>query len=314
MAKSLAIREKYQNFTALMERQRPNLQAVLPPGWDVERMIASIRLAAIRESKLLDCTKESLVRASIEAARLGLDPSGVGGYAYMIPFRNHGKLEAQLIPGYRGLIRAAYRAGVAKNIRAEVVYSGDVFEEVLGSEPKLVHVPLRMGDRGEPVAVYAIAYTDGDAPPLWVTMSIDEVKSIEARSKARSFSPWKTDWTEMAKKTAIRRLCKLLPGGDELDSMLYLDDKAYNGGPSVVTVMDHQALAAGAEAAELAAEAAAEEKKSKRLAKKLKGEEEAAPTEDAAPVEYEEIPPEPTEEDVSTMEEAGLFQGEETDR
>ena len=42
-------------------------------------------------------------------------------------------------------------------------------------------------------------------------MTVAEVEAIRSRSKAGRSGPWVSDWAEMAKKTAVRRLVKLLP-------------------------------------------------------------------------------------------------------
>jgi recombination protein RecT len=47
-------------------------------------------------------------------------------------------------------------------------------------------------------------------------MTKDEVDAIRKRSRSGSSGPWVTDYGEMAKKTSLRRLCKLLPLSPEV--------------------------------------------------------------------------------------------------
>ena len=79
------------------------------------------------------------------------------GHAYLIPY---GK-EVQLITGYKGLITLAYRSAEVSHISANVVYEKDIFECVLGTIDKIHHVPFLGGDRGAPIAVYAVAHFKG---------------------------------------------------------------------------------------------------------------------------------------------------------
>jgi recombination protein RecT len=72
-------------------------------------------------------------------------------------------------------------------------------------------------------AVYAEAkLTSGEVQTAVLTK--DEVEGIRKRSRAGASGPWATDWSEMAKKTAIRRLSKLLPLSVEIAEAMDKDD------------------------------------------------------------------------------------------
>ena len=59
---------------------------------------------------------------------------------------------------------------------------------------------------------------NGEVQAAYLTQ--DEVDATKARSKSSKsdFSPWKSDWESMAKKTAIRRLYNLLPKTPEISA------------------------------------------------------------------------------------------------
>ena len=68
-------------------------------------------------------------------------------------------------------------------------------------------------DRGEAVKVYAVFKTKSGGYGFEV-MSMDDVRKHAAKySKAynSSFSPWKTNFEEMAKKTVLKRVLKYAP-------------------------------------------------------------------------------------------------------
>jgi recombination protein RecT len=148
----------------------------------------------------------------MSAAQLGLEPNTPLGQAYIIPFSNKGTLEAQFQLGYKGLIDLAYRSGEVELVQAHIVYENDEFKCEFGLEPKLLHVPAD-SDRGEAIKVYAMFKTKSGGYGFEV-MSMDDVrKHAQKYSKAysSSFSPWTTNFEEMAKKTVLKKCLKYAP-------------------------------------------------------------------------------------------------------
>lgn len=212
---------------ALLEKSKVQIQMALPKHMNAERMMRIALTSVQRTPALLECAPITLLGAIIQAAQLGLEPDGVTGQAYLIPFNNKKKnrKEVQFIPGYRGLIALARRSGEILSIEARVVYEKDDFKFQYGLHQELDHKPTTSEDTGEPIYFYAIArMKDGGAQ--FDVMTKREVDAIRARSKAADYGPWVTDYDEMGKKTVIRRLCKLLPVSIELQKAITLDEKA----------------------------------------------------------------------------------------
>ena len=162
--------------------------------------------------KLGSCTPASFLGAMMNAAQLGLEPNTPLGQAYILPYMNKGTLEAQFQIGYKGLIDLAYRSGEVELIQAHIVYENDDFECEYGINAKLSHKPAAK-DRGEPIKVYALFKTKSGGYGFEV-MSMDDVRAHTAKySKAynSSFSPWKTNFEEMAKKTVLKQVLKYAP-------------------------------------------------------------------------------------------------------
>jgi recombination protein RecT len=110
------------------------------------------------------------------------------------------------------LIDLAYRSGEVELVQAHIVYENDTFECEFGLDAKLRHVPAE-SDRGVPVKVYAMFKTKSGGYGFDV-MSMDDVKKhAQKYSKAysSSFSPWSTNFEEMAKKTVLKRCLKYAP-------------------------------------------------------------------------------------------------------
>ena len=199
------------------------LPKILPP----DRFVRVAITAMTRTPKLRECDRASFFSAMLSLAQTGLEPDG--RRAHLIPFENRkrGVVECQLIIDYKGLAELAMRSGLLSYLHADVVRDGDIFDYSLGEIRQ--HVPhyLRRdqdkpGKAGNVFAAYAVArFKDGSAKAE--VMSVDEVNAIRARSRAGQSGPWVTDWNEMAKKTAFRRLSKWLPLSPEYRDALDAD-------------------------------------------------------------------------------------------
>lgn len=193
-----------------IKRMEGEIKKALPSVLTPERF-TRITLSALSTNPVLSqCTPNSFLGAMMTAAQLGLEPNTPLGQAYLIPYRNHGRLEAQFQLGYKGLIDLAYRSGEVSTIQAHAVYEKDEFDYELGLEPKLRHVPAKK-DRGEPVCFYAVFRTK-DSGYGFEVMSVEDVRAnAQKYSKAYKNGPWQTNFEEMAKKTVLKRVLKYAP-------------------------------------------------------------------------------------------------------
>ena len=188
------------------------IKKALPSVITPERFTRMVLSAISVNPKLAECTKASFLGAMMSAAQLGLEPNTPLGQAYILPFNNKGVLEAQFQLGYKGLIDLAYRSGEVEVVQAHIVYENDEFECEYGLEPKLSHKPAD-SDRGEPVKVYAVFKTKSGGYGFEVMSMSDVRRHAEKYSKAynSSFSPWKSSFEEMAKKTVLKKVLKYAP-------------------------------------------------------------------------------------------------------
>jgi len=221
-----------------LEKCKGALAAALPKHMTPERVTGIVVAAASRTPELLECTLPSIAQAVMQCAELGLQPGSLLGEAYLVPRNNKktGQKECVMIPGYRGLVKLARQSGQIADVYAECVFDGEVFEVELGLSRSLKHVP---NFSKRPVVkspedarkslpfVYAVAkYKDGE--PAFVVMTIDEVEAIRTRERDTR-GPWQTDYPEQMKKTAIRRLSKLLPKSPDLERAIAAEDAAAQG-------------------------------------------------------------------------------------
>lgn len=208
----------------LLEDNAGELKKALPKHLTIERMLKVLVFCIDQNPDLLKCTQRSLFACVKQLAELGLEPGGVRGLAYLIPFKQGGadlNRVCTLIVGYKGLVHLARQSGFLHDIEARVVHEGDVFKCEFGLTPVLRHVPAETP--GKPVKVYCLARLKSGQVHVEV-MSWAEVMKIKARSRASGDGPWVTDEEQMARKTVIRRAANYLDLSPELAMALALAD------------------------------------------------------------------------------------------
>lgn len=233
-----ARRQAVDTVRDTLRRFEPKLTEVLPGTINARRLSELLMTEVARTPRLLECTMQSLVGAMIQCAQLGLMP-GVAGQAYFLPFFNGQKkcFEAQLIPGYRGLLALAYNSGAIASVQCAVVREGDTFDFDYGfPNGFLRHRPLWRDDPEHMPALthaWAMVHLKGSDIPVWEVM--DRAKILVARSASPSVrggrhSAWDTHEDEMWMKTVLRHLTKRLPASVErLQVAAALDERAAAG-------------------------------------------------------------------------------------
>lgn len=208
------------------EQFRNTIAKVLPKHLSPDRMARVAITALTRTPMLAECDQASFFRCLMDLSQWGLEPDG--RRAHLIPFRNNQKriVECQLIIDYKGLVELCYRSGVVSNIHADVVCDNDDFLFDLGEIVR--HKIDFKADRGNVYAAYAIV-TMKDGTKKCEVLSKQEIDGIRARSKAGRSGPWVTDYNEMAKKTAFRRVSKWIPLSAEIRDAIYADDDVIEG-------------------------------------------------------------------------------------
>lgn len=222
-----AIQKRTNTVGDFLETNRAKIANALPKHITATRMLSVVMNSIEKTPDLNKCTLDSLLTCVLTSSALGIEPDGVLGQAYIIPYENKTKkcFEAQFQIGYKGLIALARRSGVIASLTAQPVFTNDKFEYEYGLNEKLVHVPAD-GDRGPLKYAYAVAkFTDGGHHfEVMTKTDILKIKnsSLGANSK---YSPW-TKWPEeMWRKTACKKLCKFLPMAVELSRVAEQDEQ-----------------------------------------------------------------------------------------
>lgn len=203
---------KSMSIQDLIKAMEPEIKRALPQVITPERFTRMALSALNATPKLKECSQMSFLGALMNAAQLGLEPNTPLGQAYLIPYRNKGQMECQFQIGYKGLIDMVYRNENIQTVQSQCVYENDEFEYELGLEPKLIHKPA-LRDRGDLILVYALwkSKNGGYGFEVMSKEDIDSHARKFSQSFGSSYSPWKTNYEEMAKKTVIKKCMKYAP-------------------------------------------------------------------------------------------------------
>jgi recombination protein RecT len=187
----------------------------LPKHLTPDRFLRVAITALTKTPKLAQCDQASFFGALLTLSQYGLEPDGRS--AHLIPYGS----TCQLILDYKGIVELVMRTGLVSKLHADVVCENDEFEYNLG-EIVTHKIDLRQ-PRGEMFAAYATCqFKDGATSA--VVLSKQEIDDVRNRSRAGKSGPWVTDYNEMAKKTAFRRLSKWLPLSAEVRDLMAKDD------------------------------------------------------------------------------------------
>jgi recombination protein RecT len=205
------------------DKIREQLAMALPHYYTPDQFTVIVRTAINKNPKLAECDPGSFMTAMITAAQMGLAPDGRNGH--LIP-RYNGKtqrMECQFQADYKGLVNLVRKNENVADIYAEPVHEADEFKITKGLHRDLIHGVDVRKPRGAFIGVYSvIAYKDGTNS--FEFMSKEEVDAIKARSQSPNAGPWATDYSEMAKKTVIKRLLKLADLSQETVERINIDN------------------------------------------------------------------------------------------
>lgn len=200
-----------------------------------------------RNPYLQKADPNSLLEAVLNIAQVGLTLNPVMKLAYLVPRVTQGTVMCCLQPSYQGLVKLLTDSGSVNNVYAHIIYSEDKFEQILGTQNEIVHIP-RLGQRGQAIGVYAVAVLANGSKQCEV-MDISEVNDI--RDSSESYKAFKSgkaksaiwnDWfDEMARKTVIKRIVKYLPktNFDKLSQAIDLDNEDYQISHSQINLIDN---------------------------------------------------------------------------
>lgn len=226
---------KYEIFAIKAKDQA--LSVIDEKTWNKELVFAfqTMRNNSAIWKKVADENPQSITNAIVNIANVGTTLNPALQLAFLIPrkMRVNGQdvMSACLDHSYRGLCQIATGAGAVLDMDADCVYEGDYFKYIRGLTPTLEHIPFSMRDDIEPGQVqkkdrstFKFVYATAILPfgnvthTKFIVLDKEEVEKIRLSSQAPESPMWKNHYGEGARKTAIKKLYKLLPQTERMST------------------------------------------------------------------------------------------------
>lgn len=204
-----------------MRQESPTLQQLLSSAGIKRRFeelldnsapsfISSILTIVRSNSKLQDCSPNSILSAAGIAAALKLPINPSLGLAHIVPYKSKNGMQAQFQLGYRGYIQLAMRSGQYQTLNSGAVREGQI------KEIDFVTGEIIRGEKISDNVVGYLAYMrliNGFEKSLYMTTEelqahaekYSQSYAYDLRSGKKS-SVWSTNFDAMAKKTVLKKL------------------------------------------------------------------------------------------------------------
>ena len=196
-----------ENFSVALANELNTHSAALPANFNTERYVQNAVALLNNNEQLAEFAKKygtAQIRAGLARAAYQ-DRDAINAEIYLIPYGS----QLQFMPSYKGMAKMVrkYSTRKVREIYSKVVRDGDDFEESIVNGQPTINFKAKPFNNGEIIGVFAVCLFE-DGGLVYETMSKDEVDKCRKSSRAKNSPAWATFWTEMAKKTCIRRLCK----------------------------------------------------------------------------------------------------------
>lgn len=281
------------------KKVKDQMMLALPRHMNPDRMVRVALTAILKTPKLQEVAPASLASALVECSQIGLEPNGRD--CHLVPFRNNkaNRMDVQVIPDYKGMVKLAYRSKMVDSCIAMAVHEGDKFEYQFGSGQFVKHIPCNDENPGPLTHAWAMAKIK-DGGEVFVVLNKADIMRHKASSQSAKHNsgPWADHPAAMWAKTAFKELAKWIPQSAEMEAVLQHEHELdYSSGRDILDVESTpyaHSSRADAMADELGEDVPVEKPRpQKRLPKPKPAE---APPKPKPAEEAPEPPPEPPEE------------------
>jgi len=212
-----------------IQEKRDAIATTLGKAIDPNRFVQVALLMVTKNPDLWKCSKESVLLAIMESARVGLYLDNKE--ATIIPYydKNTQQTHAEFMPMVQGIIRLMLRSEDGLKVESRLVREGDDFDFEYGLEPKLTHKPKSLS--GPVTHAYATVFRK-DVDPQFEVMDREELDLAQATSRAPNSPAYKNWPGEMDRRTVVKRISKYVDLSDEAALAIAVDHALF-GDPTM---------------------------------------------------------------------------------
>lgn len=225
----------------------PEFKAALPAHVTVEKFTRVAQTAILSNPELMQADRASLFGAITKLAQDGLLPDGREAALVIFNTKNRQTngwdKKVQAMPMIAGILKKIRQSGDVAKISAQVVHENDHFVVSYGFDEDVTHNPPPLDKpRGKAIGAYATAVLK-DGSRLLEVMSLEDIEKVRNVSRGKDKGPWVEWWSEMARKTVMRRLSKRLPMSTDLEEEVFSRDEtmAHAERPVMIEAEAHDA-------------------------------------------------------------------------
>ncbi|MBS9338364.1 recombinase [Fructobacillus sp. M2-14] len=221
-------------------------------GNKADNFLAGLSNAVAQYPDLANTNLTDLITVAQKVATLNLSLVSELGQAYIIPYNNHGKVQAQLQLGYRGIIQLVQNTGNIGRLGGSPVYVGNKphYNFVFGDfymENEDFNPYTSDDDNDKKVAGYVAYYYLKNGERV---VNYWPIEQVEAHAKkfsksykgkgTKGYTPWYNNFDAMAIKTVMKDLLKFAPKSSESEVLIEQDNRAESEMIDVTDTEQHE--------------------------------------------------------------------------
>lgn len=211
----------FMEFKAQLKNFNDELKKILPYYISVDTFERITLTAVNKNQALLSCDRNSLFNALSLCACDGLIPNDKEAALVKVGSK------VSYMPMISGILKKIKQSKEIVFITAHIVYECDQFSFYIDEFGEHLHHNPNFESEKIFKLVYALAKTIDGATFIEV-MSKEEIEKIKNFSKMGSVGAWKNWYSEMAKKSVLRRLAKRLPLSKESEDVILREDENFD--------------------------------------------------------------------------------------
>lgn len=196
-----------ENFSLALTEDLNKHKSALPYNFNIDRYVQNA-VALLNNNDSLTKFANQYGTAQIKAGLMRAayqDLDAINQEVYLIPYSG----TLQFMPSFKGMAKMVRRYSERKvrDLYSKVVRDGDEFEESIVNGQPTINFKAKPFNNSEIIGVFAVCLFE-DGGLIYETMSKQDVEDCRKKSKAKNSPAWQEFWSEMARKTVMRRLCK----------------------------------------------------------------------------------------------------------